>query len=89
MTQSSLDTNIVVSVAGRALADRTSASDHQRRIPRGIRAPGAKIRKGLRQQMLQFIRSKSRMVEVSRAIRATKDPDDNKFLVCAETARAD
>jgi putative PIN family toxin of toxin-antitoxin system len=51
--------------------------------------PELKIRKGLRLQMLQFIRSHSHVVKASRAIRATKDPDDNKFLECADAARAD
>lgn len=51
--------------------------------------PELKIRKGLRQQLLQLIRSRSRMVTPSRALRVTKDPDDNIFLECADAARAD
>ncbi len=51
--------------------------------------PELKIRKGLRQQLLQLIRSKSHSVKPSRALLVTKDPDDNKFLDCADTARAD
>jgi uncharacterized protein len=51
--------------------------------------PELKIRKGLRQQLLQLIRSKSHSVKPSRALLVTKDPDDNKFLECADAARAD
>ena len=51
--------------------------------------PELKIRKGLRQQLLQLIRSKSHSVKPSRALMVTKDPDDNKFLECADAARAD
>src|SRR5215831_16733995 len=51
--------------------------------------PELKIRKGLRQQLLQLIRSKSHSVKRSRALLVTKDPDDNKFLECADAARAD
>ncbi len=48
-----------------------------------------KIRKGPRQQLMQFIESRSRTVKPSRALHVTKDPDDNNFLECADTARAD
>ena len=48
-----------------------------------------KIRRGLRQQLLQLIRRHSHSVEPSRALRVTTDPDDNKFLECADRARAD
>lgn len=48
-----------------------------------------KIRKGLRNQLLQLIRSRAHMVKPSRSLQAAKDPDDNKFLECADTARAD
>ena len=51
--------------------------------------PELKIRRGLRQQLLQLIRRHSRAVEPSRALQVTKDPDDNKFLECADAARAD
>jgi putative PIN family toxin of toxin-antitoxin system len=51
--------------------------------------PELKIRKGLRQQLLQLIRAKSRSVKPSRMLLITKDPDDNKFLECADAARAD
>ncbi len=51
--------------------------------------PELKIRKGLRQQLLQLIRSRVRPVNPSRTLQVTKDPDDNKFLECADAARAD
>jgi uncharacterized protein len=51
--------------------------------------PELKIRKGLQQQVLQLILSHSRTVRPSRALQVAKDPDDNKFLECADAARAD
>jgi uncharacterized protein len=48
-----------------------------------------KIRKGLRQQVLQLIRSHAHSVKPSRPLQVTSDPDDNKFLECADAARAD
>jgi hypothetical protein len=45
--------------------------------------PELKIRKGLRQQVLQ-----SQTVALSRPLRITPDPDDNIFLECADDARA-
>ena len=51
--------------------------------------PELKIRRGLRQQFLQLIRSHSHPVKPSHALQVTKDPEDNKFLECADAARAD
>jgi uncharacterized protein len=51
--------------------------------------PELKIRKGVRQQLLQLIRSHSQRVKPSRPIQMTSDPDDNRFLECADAARAD
>jgi putative PIN family toxin of toxin-antitoxin system len=48
-----------------------------------------KIRRGLRQQLLQFIRNRAQLVHPARALQVAKDPDDNKFLECADAARAD
>ncbi len=48
-----------------------------------------KIRKGLREQLLQLIAGRSHKVTPSRTIQATRDPDDNKFVECADAARAD
>jgi uncharacterized protein len=51
--------------------------------------PELKIRRGLRQQLLHLIESHSHPVRPSRVLRVTRDPDDNKFLECADAARAD
>jgi putative PIN family toxin of toxin-antitoxin system len=51
--------------------------------------PEFKIRKGLRQQLLQLIRNRSNLVVPSRRLEVAGDPDDNRFLECADTARAD
>jgi uncharacterized protein len=51
--------------------------------------PELKIRKGLRRQLLQLVRNRSRLVAPSRPIEAASDPDDNRFLECADAARAD
>jgi uncharacterized protein len=51
--------------------------------------PELKIRKGLRRQLLQFIRNRSNLVVPSRRLEVSSDPDDNRFLECADVARAD
>jgi uncharacterized protein len=51
--------------------------------------PELRIRKGLRQQLLQLIRNHSYIVAPTGRIDATRDPDDNLFLECADAARAD
>src|SRR5258708_28733615 len=51
--------------------------------------PELKIRKGLRQQLLQLIRSHAHSVAPARLLQVAQDPDDNKFLECADIARAD
>jgi putative PIN family toxin of toxin-antitoxin system len=51
--------------------------------------PETKIRTGLRNQLLQLIRIRARTIRPSRIPLMTKDPDDNKFLECADAARAD
>jgi uncharacterized protein len=48
-----------------------------------------RIRKGFRRQLLQLIRNHSHFVNVSHTLQVTKDPDDNRFLECADAARAD
>jgi len=48
-----------------------------------------KIRKGLRQEFLDLIKNHARTVSPTRPLHVAKDPDDNKFLECADTARAD
>lgn len=51
--------------------------------------PELKIRKGLRQQLLQLIRSRAHRVTPKRTLQVAQDPDNNKFLECADSARAD
>ncbi|HKM46247.1 MAG TPA: putative toxin-antitoxin system toxin component, PIN family [Terriglobales bacterium] len=51
--------------------------------------PEFKIRRGLRQQLFQLIKNRAQLVNPGRALQVAKDPDDNKFLECADTARAD
>jgi len=51
--------------------------------------PEFKIRRGLRQQLLQLIKNHAQLVIPVRALQVAKDPDDNKFLECADAARAD
>jgi len=51
--------------------------------------PELRIRKGLSQQLLQFIKNHCYTVAPTRLLEVTSDPDDNMFLECADTARAD
>jgi uncharacterized protein len=51
--------------------------------------PELRIRKGLRQQLLQLIRNRSYLVSPTQRLEVAGDPDDNKFLECADAARAD
>ena len=48
-----------------------------------------RIRKGLRQQLLQLIKRHSYTVIPTRRLEVARDPDDNMFLECADAARAD
>jgi len=48
-----------------------------------------RIRKGLRQQLLQLIKQHSYTVVPTRRLEVARDPDDNMFLECADAARAD
>ncbi len=51
--------------------------------------PELRIPKGLRIQLLQLIRNRSRSVAPKRRLDVTLDPDDNIFVECADAARAD
>lgn len=51
--------------------------------------PELKIRRSLRQQLLQLINNHARVVVPSRIDQITSDPADNIFLECADSARAD
>jgi uncharacterized protein len=51
--------------------------------------PELHIRKGLRHQLLQLIKNHSHIVTPSRRLEVAGDPDDNMFLECADSAKAD
>jgi uncharacterized protein len=51
--------------------------------------PELHIRKGLRQQLRQLIKNHSHIVTPSRRLEVAGDPDDNMFLECADSAKAD
>jgi uncharacterized protein len=51
--------------------------------------PELKIKKGTRLQLIELIKDRARLVKPTRAVRAAKDPADDKFLECADAARAD
>jgi uncharacterized protein len=51
--------------------------------------PELKIRRRLRQQLLQLIRNHTQLVAPSRLTHAAFDPVDNMFIECADAARAD
>ena len=51
--------------------------------------PEFHIRKGLRQQLLQFIEKNARLVAPVRHLQITIDPADNMFVECADVAGAD
>jgi uncharacterized protein len=51
--------------------------------------PELRIRKGLRQQLLQLVKNHAHTVVSTRRLEVTSDSDDNIFLECADAARAD
>jgi putative PIN family toxin of toxin-antitoxin system len=51
--------------------------------------PELAIRRSAQQRLLQLVRNESHLVNPTRAVRAAEDPDDDKFLECADAARAD
>jgi uncharacterized protein len=51
--------------------------------------PELRIRKGLRQQLLQLIKNRCYTVAPTRRLEVTSDHDDNIFVECADAARAD
>ena len=51
--------------------------------------PELKIRRSLRQQLLQLIQNHAHVVRPSRLAQVTPDPADNMFIECADGARAD
>ena len=51
--------------------------------------PEFNIPRGLRQRLLQLIKNHARIVTPASTLQVAKDPGDNKFLDCADAARAD
>jgi uncharacterized protein len=51
--------------------------------------PELHIRRGLRHQLLQLIKNHSHIATPSRRLEVAGDPDDNMFLECADSAKAD
>ena len=51
--------------------------------------PELRISKGLRRQFLQLIKNHSHIVVPSHRLGAACDQDDNRFIECADAARAD
>lgn len=54
-----------------------------------ILRPELEIPRGRRRQFAEFIRKRAYLVKPSRIPEITSDPDDLKFLQCADAARAD
>jgi uncharacterized protein len=54
-----------------------------------LSCPELRIRKGLRQQLLQLIKNHVYTVAPTRSLEVTSDPEDNIFVECADAARAD
>ena len=50
--------------------------------------PEIRIRTSLRNQLLQLLQNRARVVKPLRRLKVTSDPDDNIFLECAGAARA-
>lgn len=98
-----LDTNVIVSAAlkpnglsrtvltlaltrpARLCASAEILSEYREVLAR----PEFKIRKGLRQQFLKLVTNRARVILPKRRLEVSADPDDNKFLECAEAASAD
>lgn len=51
--------------------------------------PELRIRKGLQLQFLDLVENRAQLVSPTRLVRASRDPDDDTFLECADEARAD
>ena len=51
--------------------------------------PEFQIRKGARRQLLDLIGKRAHLVNPVRAIHVANDPADDKFIECADAARAD
>lgn len=98
-----LDTNVIVSAALKPEAlqrtvvliaiskpARLYVSEQILKEYRTVLArPELKIRKGSQRQLMELLENRARVVSPSRSVHAASDPNDNKFLECADEARAD
>lgn len=48
-----------------------------------------RIKKGLQQQFIQLIENRSTLITPRYSLDVASDPDDNRFIECADAARAD
>ncbi len=48
-----------------------------------------RIRRGLQLQFLDMVKNRSRLLSPALRLKAANDPDDDKFLECADESRAD
>jgi putative PIN family toxin of toxin-antitoxin system len=48
-----------------------------------------RIRRGIQLQLMQLIKNQSRMLKPAISLKICPDPSDNRFLECAQAARAD
>jgi len=98
-----VDTNIVVSAAlkpdrlqrtvlllattkpARLYVSNAILTEYQAVLSR----PEFQIRKGLRQQLLDLLKKRAHLANPVRRIQVANDPEDNKFIECADAARTD
>jgi len=98
-----LDTNVVISAAlkpdglqrtvfllaitkpARLYASEAILAEYRAVLAR----PELRIRRGLQMQFLDLVENRARLVSPAQLVRASGDPDDDKFLECADEARAD
>jgi hypothetical protein len=52
-----------------------------------MRYDTGKAPEGIRRQLLQLIKTRGNLVVPSRRLEVSGDPDDNRFLECADAAR--
>ena len=98
-----LDTNVVISAAlrpyglqrtvlllaltkpGRMYVSQEILAEYRNVLAR----PTLRIVKGRQQQLLQLIKNRAHVVRPPYRLEVARDPEDNKFLECADGARAD
>ena len=98
-----IDTNIVVSAAlkpdglqrtifllaitkpARLYVSHAIIAEYQEVLAR----PKMNISRGRRHQLLDLVKNRAFFVAPARTLEVTRDPDDNRFLECADAARAD